>query len=72
LQLFEKLFTRNCLIEIFKNCKKQIREDNELLVLNFVFSEFYNIYKDLKKEEDLNKQNLNNYEYMREINYGRN
>lgn len=62
LRLFKKLFTNNCLIEIFSKCRKEIKEDNELLTLNFVFSEFYKIYKELKidYEDKFIKQRLIN------------
>lgn len=60
LKLFEKLFTSNCLLGIFKDCNKKVKEDNELIIMNTVFSEFYFIYKDLKVdyEDNFNKQSL--------------
>ena len=48
LKLFEKLFTSDSLIGIFKNWNKKIKENKELIILNKVFSEFYLIYRDLK------------------------
>ena len=58
LKILNKLFTRNCVLEIFKNCDKKIKDDNELLLLNFVFSEFYEIYKSLTDFENFNKKTL--------------